>query len=62
MPMFEKDNMAKHHTQPLTGTMPSAVPPEEIRMEFARRLQTALNESGWTQSELAHHMAPPLIS
>ena len=63
MPMVEKDPMAKHHTQPPTSTMSSAAPPEAIRMEFARRLQAALNERGrWPQSELARHMAPLLIS
>jgi transcriptional regulator with XRE-family HTH domain len=29
-------------------------------MEFARRLQAALNKRGWTQSELARRMAPLL--
>jgi hypothetical protein len=48
-PVFEKANMAKHHTQPPTGTMSSAK---------VFRLQAALNERGWTQSELARHMAP----
>lgn len=38
----------------------AGAPPEAIRMEFARRLQHALNERGWTQSELARHVAPLL--
>jgi transcriptional regulator with XRE-family HTH domain len=29
-------------------------------MDFAKRLQDALNEKGWTQSELARRMAPML--
>ena len=59
--MFESDNMAKrHHTPPPSGTVSSAAPPEAIRMEFARRLQAALSERGWTQSELARSMAPLL--
>jgi transcriptional regulator with XRE-family HTH domain len=33
-------------------------PPAAIRMDFARRLQNALNDKGWTQSELARRMAP----
>jgi hypothetical protein len=31
-------------------------------MEFARRLQAALNEKGWAQPELAAGVAPLLIS
>ena len=38
----------------------AGVPSEAIRMDFARRLQAALNEKGWTQSELARRMAPLL--
>jgi len=52
----------QHHPPPPSGTASSAPPPEAIRMEFARRLQAALNERGWTQSELARRMAPLLIS
>jgi transcriptional regulator with XRE-family HTH domain len=53
--------MAKRdHAPPPSGTVPSGAPPEAIRMEFARRLQAALNERGWTQSELARRMAPLL--
>ena len=37
-------------------------PPEAIRREFAKRLQNALNDRGWTQSELARRMAPYLKS
>jgi transcriptional regulator with XRE-family HTH domain len=60
MPLSESNNMAKrHHTPPLSGAV-SAASPEAIRMEFARRLQAALNERGWTQSELARRMAPML--
>ena len=29
-------------------------------MDFAKRLQDALNDKGWTQSELARRMAPML--
>jgi transcriptional regulator with XRE-family HTH domain len=35
-------------------------PPVAIRMQFAKRLQDALNEKGWTQSELARRVAPKL--
>ena len=53
--------MAKRdHTPPPSGTVSSGAPPEAIRMEFARRLQAALNARGWTQSELARRMAPLL--
>jgi transcriptional regulator with XRE-family HTH domain len=43
--------------------MPQGVrgaPPVAIRMDFAKRLQDALNDKGWTQSELARRMAPLL--
>ena len=43
--------------------MPQGVrgaPPVAIRMDFAKRLQDALNDKGWTQSELARRMAPML--
>jgi transcriptional regulator with XRE-family HTH domain len=36
----------------------SGAPPAAIRNEFARRLQNALNDKGWTQSELARRVAP----
>src|SRR5262245_64678077 len=35
-------------------------PPVAIRMDFAKRLQDALSDRGWTQSELARRMAPLL--
>jgi transcriptional regulator with XRE-family HTH domain len=35
-------------------------PPAAVRMAFAKSLQDALNEKGWTQSELARRMAPYL--
>jgi hypothetical protein len=55
--------MAKqHHTPPVSGTVSSAALPEAIRMEFARRVQAALNERDWTQSELARRLAALLIS
>ena len=38
----------------------SGGPPAAGRMEFARRLQNAMNDKGWTQSELARRMAPLL--
>lgn len=38
----------------------SGAPPEAIRMEFARRLQNAMNERGWTQAEMARRVAPLL--
>src|SRR5262245_28530893 len=53
--------MAKrHHTSRPSGTVSSGAPPVAIRMDFARRLQDALNDKGWTQSELARRMAPLL--
>lgn len=53
--------MSKHPREgTFTGAPPAGAPPEAIRMEFARRLQRALNERGWTQSELARHVAPLL--
>ena len=41
------------------GTITGA-PPAAIRMDFAKRLQDALSDRGWTQSELARRMAPLL--
>lgn len=38
----------------------TGAPPAAIRMDFAKRLQDALSERGWTQSELARRMAPRL--
>jgi transcriptional regulator with XRE-family HTH domain len=35
-------------------------PPVAVRMDFAKRLQDALNDRGWNQSELARRMAPLL--
>jgi transcriptional regulator with XRE-family HTH domain len=52
--------MAKRYDAPPVGAAASGAPPEAIRMEFARRLQAALNEKGWTQSELARRVAPLL--
>src|SRR5262245_35177263 len=46
-----------------TTDMPRGVrgaPPVAIRMDFAKRLQDALSDRGWTQSELARRMAPLL--
>ena len=38
----------------------SGGPPAAVRMEFARRLQNAMSDKGWTQSELARRVAPYL--
>ena len=59
---FYEDNTvaAKRYEAPPQGAVSSGAPPEAIRMEFARRLQHALNEKGWTQSELARRVAPLL--
>jgi transcriptional regulator with XRE-family HTH domain len=35
-------------------------PPAAIRVDFAKKLQDALSDRGWTQSELARRMAPLL--
>lgn len=59
MTLYEDTTMAtKRHDAPHIGA--SGAPPEAIRMEFARRLQAAMNERGWTQSELARRVAPLL--
>src|SRR5829696_3192513 len=34
--------------------------PDAIKADFGRRLQAALNEKGWNQSELARRVAPLL--
>jgi transcriptional regulator with XRE-family HTH domain len=57
----ETDNMAKrYHNVPPGSAPPHGAPPEAIRMDFARRLQAALVDRGWTQSELARRVAPLL--
>ena len=38
----------------------SGAPPSAIRLDFARRLQNAMNDKGWTQAELARRVAPLL--
>jgi transcriptional regulator with XRE-family HTH domain len=38
----------------------SGAPPAAIRLDFARRLQNAMNDKGWTQAELARRVAPLL--
>jgi len=38
----------------------SGAPPAAIRMDFARRLQNAMNDKGWNQAELARRVAPLL--
>ncbi len=62
MVLFEDNVVAarRYETIPVGGATSSGAPPEAIRMEFARRLQNALNERGWTQSELARRVAPLL--
>lgn len=47
--------MAREDRGSITGA-----PPVAIRMDFAKRLQDALSDKGWTQSELARRMAPLL--
>jgi transcriptional regulator with XRE-family HTH domain len=42
------------------GTQEMKLSKENIRKEFARRLQNLLNERGWVQAELARRMAPYL--
>lgn len=39
------------------GAFPENAPVEAIRREFAKRLQAALDDLGWTQSELARAAA-----
>lgn len=59
---FYEDNTvaARRSNEGFPTAGPSGAPPEAIRTEFARRLQAALNERGWTQSELARRVAPLL--
>ena len=38
----------------------SGAPPSAIRMDFARRLQSAMNDKGWNQAELARRVGPLL--
>lgn len=44
------------HNAPPQG-LPDGAPPEAVRAEFAKRLQTAMVAKGWTQSELARRAA-----
>ncbi len=60
MSFYEDGTAVRPYGIPLSGAASSGAPPEAIRMEFARRLQSALNEKGWTQSELARRVAPLL--
>lgn len=43
------------HTDPTE--LPSGAPADAVKMEFARRLQRAMVEKGWTQSELSRRAA-----
>lgn len=43
------------HTDPTD--LPSGAPTDAVKMEFARRLQRAMVEKGWNQSELARRAA-----
>lgn len=40
------------HSDP-TGPLPVAAPRDAVALEFARRLQAAMAEKGWNQSDLA---------
>ena len=52
---------ARRFHNPSPGSPPPAgAPPDAIRMDFARRLQAALVQKGWSQSELARRVAPLL--
>lgn len=42
-----------YHNQEPTGVMSADMPKSAIKKEFARRLQQAMTEKGWNQSELA---------
>ena len=54
--MFSEEGLMERDTaQSITGA-----PLTAIRMDFAKRLQDALSDRGWTQSELARRMAPLL--
>ena len=61
MTYYSEDAVRREKFDPPQGSAASTgAPPEAIRMDFARRLQSKLNEKGWTQSELARRMAPLL--
>jgi transcriptional regulator with XRE-family HTH domain len=49
-----------YHNDPPAGSISPHAPADAIKTEFARRLQLALVEKGWNQSELARRMAPHL--
>ena len=53
-------SMGKDTRRPAHGelSIPSDMPVDAVRREFARRLQKAMIEKGWTQSELARAAAP----
>jgi transcriptional regulator with XRE-family HTH domain len=50
----------RFYNPPPGNPPPAGAPPDAIRMDFARRLQSALVQKGWTQSELARRVAPLL--
>jgi transcriptional regulator with XRE-family HTH domain len=63
MGSLDTDNVLsprRFHNPPPGNPPPVGAPPDAIRMDFARRLQSALVQKGWTQSELARRVAPLL--
>lgn len=46
-----------HNTPPSDQPLPENAPKAAVKAEFARRLQKAMAEKGWTQSELASRAA-----
>ncbi len=49
-----------YHNEPPAATISPHAPIDAVKAEFARRLQAALVDKGWNQSELARRMAPKL--
>lgn len=46
-----------HHNSEPQGFLPEGAPRDAVKKEFAKRLQQAMTEKGWTQSELARQAA-----
>jgi transcriptional regulator with XRE-family HTH domain len=55
-PAPKKKRMAYHNAEP-TADLPPGAPRDAVMREFGRRLQAALVEKGWNQSELARRAA-----
>lgn len=52
-PVSKKKSKRRFHNPPPVGDIPGGFEPSPLKAEFGRRLQHALTEKGWNQSDLA---------